>query len=405
MAYNVEQVRQQFPALGDGRAWLDGAAGTQVPETVIEAMAQAHRVGLSNLGGTYDSSQRSTAIVQEARVAVADLTGAPDPECVVFGPSATALTYRFAGVLAEDWRPGDEVVVTQLDHDANVRPWIQHARRRGASVRIAEIDPVTGELPTERITELIGDRTRVVAVTVQSNLLGNAPEVRAIADRARSVGAVSFVDGVQHCPHAHVRLDELGVDFYATSAYKWAGPHQAAVVAADAWSLETLHPDKLAPAPNEPPERFELGTNPFAAMAGIVAAVEHWASLDPAAEGTRRQRLAVSRDAAAEHERRLGELLSAGLRELPGVVRHGEPSGMAATPLALFTVDGHTPAEAAARLASRGINVSHGHAYAWEAVHALGLGPSGAVRASLSHYTSVPDVRRLLEALGELTNA
>ncbi|GAA4863620.1 cysteine desulfurase-like protein [Saccharopolyspora rosea] len=401
MAYDVEKIRAQYPALADGRAWLDGAAGTQVPQSVIDAVSDAYRVGVSNVGGPYESSRRASGIVAEARSAVADLVGAPDPSCVVFGPSMTALTYRFAAVLAAGWRPGDEVVVTRLDHDANVRPWVQLARKAGASVRTAEVDP-TGELPAERVTELIGDRTKLVAVTAASNLLGTIPDVRTITDRARQVGAVSYVDGVQHCPHVPVRIAELGADFYATSAYKWAGPHLAAVVASDPWSLETLHPDKLAPSPDTVPDRFELGTNPFASMAGVVAAVEHLAGLDSDADGTRADRLAVSRRAARDHEDRLARTLFDGLAALDGVVRHGAPQGPC-TPTAFFTVPGTEPAAVAEFLAARGLNVSHGHSYAWELVHALGVGSTGGVRASLSHYTGESDVRRLLDALGDLS--
>lgn len=401
MAFDVEQVRAQYPALADGRAWLDAAAGTQVPQPVIEAMSEVLRGGASNLGQPYGSSRRSGEVVAQARTAVADLTGAPGPECVVFGPSMTALTYRFAAVLADGWTPGDEVVVTRLDHDANVRPWVQHAWRAGALVRFADFDPETGQLPVERVTELIGERTRLVAVTAASNLLGTAPDVAAIAARAREVGALTFVDGVQHTPHADVRVAELGADFYATSAYKWSGPHVGAVVAADAWQLENLHPDKLAPAPDESPSRFELGTLPFEALAGVTAAVDHLAGLDAEASGDRRERLAASRKAVLAHEEELIGRLCDGLAQLPHVRRLGPPQ-LPSTPLALFSVDGRTPAEVTAHLAERGVNVSQGSSYAWEALAPLGLGAEGAVRASLCHYTAEQDVRALLDALAEL---
>ncbi|MER5387593.1 cysteine desulfurase-like protein [Saccharopolyspora sp. NPDC002686] len=402
MGFDVEKVRAQYPALADGRAWLDGAAGTQVPQPVIDAVSDAYRIGMSNVGGPYESSRRAGGVVAEARAAVADLVGAPDPACVVFGPSMTALTYRFAAALADGWRPGDEVVVTQLDHDANVRPWVQHAQRAGATVRVAELDPATGELPAQRVTDLIGERTKLVAVTAASNVLGTMPELRTITDRARQVGAISYVDGVQHCPHAHVQLAELGADLYATSAYKWAGPHLAAVVAGDAWTLENLHPDKLKPSPDTSPDRFELGTNPFAAMAGVVAAVEHLAELDADADGSRAERLAVSRRAVLAHEDALARTLFDGIAALDGVVRYGAPQGPC-TPTAFFGLRDLEPSAVAERLAERGLNVSHGHSYAWEVVHALGIGPKGGVRASLSHYTNESDVRRLLDALGDLT--
>ncbi|MCA1186095.1 MULTISPECIES: cysteine desulfurase-like protein [unclassified Saccharopolyspora] len=401
MAFDVEKVRARYPALSDGRSWLDSAGGTQVPQQVIDAVAEVLARGVSNVGGDFDSSRRAVSVVAGARAALADLTGAPGPECVVFGPSTTALVYRFAGVLAAGWRPGDEVVVTELDHDSNVRPWVQHAQRAGATVRFAPIDPETGSLPAERVVELIGERTRLVAVTAASNLVGEVPDVAAITRRAREVGATSFVDGVQHCPHAEVDVAALGADFYATSAYKWSGPHLAAVVAADPWSLETLNPDKLLPSPDEIPTRFELGTAPFESLAGVTAAVDHLAELDPAATGTRRERLLASRRAVVAHEDRLAALLFDGLAELPHVRRVGRPTGRC-TPIAAFTVPGRSPAEVAGWLAERGINVSAGHGYAWQAVRALGLGEEGAVRAALCHYSEEADVRRLLDALGEL---
>lgn len=403
MAIDVARIRRQYPALDDGHAWLDGAGGTQVPRTVIETVADAYRAGMSNLGGASASSRRAGRVVEQARAAIADLVAAPDPACVVFGPSTTALTYRFAAALAEEWTSGDEVIVSELDHDANVSPWVQAARHRGVAVRVAKMDPVTGELPTAAVTELIGTRTRVVAVTAASNLLGTMPDLPAIAARARQVGAVTFVDGVQHCPHAHVRVGELGADFYATSAYKWAGPHLAAVVSADPRSLDALRCDKLAPAPDRSPERFELGTHPFASMAGVIAAVEHLAELDPVATGTRGEKLARSRVSLREHEDALTWSLLDGLDAMDGVVSYG--TARRRTPTALFGVPGVAPAELARRLAQRGVTVSHGHCYAWSAVHALGLGPSGAVRASLCHYNDESDVRRLFEALGEVVDS
>ncbi|GAB3280894.1 cysteine desulfurase-like protein [Parasphingorhabdus pacifica] len=401
MAYDVEKIRTQFPALADGRVWLDGAGGTQVPQAVIDAVCETYRAGVSNVGGSHESSRRAADTVSAARAAVADLVGAPDSDCVVFGASMTALTYRFAGVLAAGWRPGDEIVVTQLDHDANVRPWVQAARHAGATVRTAPLDPETGELSAHEVTGLIGPDTKLIAVTAASNLLGTVPDLGPIAERAREVGALTYVDGVQHCPHSHVRLSELGIDFYATSAYKWAGPHVAAVVAADSWSLELLHPDKLIPSPEDVPDRFELGTQSFASLAGVTAAVDHLSGLDPEAVGSRRERLASSRAAVVAHEEKLAALLFGGLAEMTGLVRHGVPRG-SCTPTALFSVPGVDPKAVAEQLAERGVNVSAGHCYAWEAVHALGLAETGGVRASLSHYNDESDVRRLLDALGEL---
>jgi len=215
--FDVAAVRALYPALADGHAYLDGAAGTQVPFAVIEAIAAAYRAGLGNLGGAFAASARSDAIVAEARAAVADLVGAA-PEGVVFGPSATALAYRIADALSRAWTPGDDVVVSRLDHDSNVRPWIQAAGRAGVTVKWAEVDLVTGELPTAQYADLIGPRTRLVAVTAASNAIGTIPDVPAIAGLAHAAGALCYVDGVHATPHVPVDVAGLGADFYTTSA-------------------------------------------------------------------------------------------------------------------------------------------------------------------------------------------
>ncbi|MGH3999719.1 MAG: cysteine desulfurase-like protein [Pseudonocardiaceae bacterium] len=401
VGYDVAAVRAQYPALADGRAWLDGAAGTQVPQAVIDAVAQTYRTGVSNQGAPFEASCRGTEIVTQARRAVADLVGVVDPCGVVFGPTMTALTYRFAAALGATWRSGDEIVVTQLDHDANVRPWVQAARRAKATVWTAKVDPRTAELPLEGIRALLGERTKLVAFTAASNLVGTRPDVTAITAAAREVGAISFVDGVHHTTHTHVDLAALGADLYATSAYKWAGPHLAAVVAADPGLLEGLHPDRLLPSPDTVPERFELGTNPFAALSGVVAAVEHLAGLDDSARGTRRERLAISRRAAGAHEDALGSRMLAGLATMPALTLYGPSSER--TPTAYFRLAAKAPADVAAALSARGINCWHGYAYAWELADALGLRESGgAVRASLNFYSTAAEVDRLLDAVAEL---
>ncbi len=395
----IERIRADFPQLADGYAYLDGAAGTQVPTPVIEAIARAYRDGLSNTDGHFPASRRSTQIVSECRRAVADLVGGV-AEGVVLGPNMTTLTYRMAAALRKRWRPGDEVVVSQLDHDADVRPWVQAATQSGAVVRWAKVDPKTGELGWEQYRELVGERTRLVAVTAASNLLGIRPEVARIAELAHSQGALIYVDGVHNTPHAAVDLTALGADFYATSAYKWCGPHVGAVVAAPSL-LETLEPDKLLPSSDLVPERFELGTPPLADFAGVTAAVDHLAGAVKQSAGSRRQRLLRSMAAVEDYEQRLFAVLLEGLGEMEHVTLFGR-SGRRA-PTAYFRVAGHTPDQVADHLASRHINVWSGDNYAWELVGALGLREvGGAVRAGLVHYNSPADVDRLLEAVAEL---
>ncbi|HEX5190008.1 MAG TPA: cysteine desulfurase-like protein [Streptosporangiaceae bacterium] len=395
----MSRVRAAYPALADGYAYLDGAAGTQVPAAVISAIGDAYRAGIGNTDGAFPASARSDAIMRQCRGAVADLVGG-EPAGVVLGPNMTTLTYRIAATLASTWRPGDEVIVSRLDHDANVRPWVQSAGRAGAVVRWAEVDAATGELPAEQYARLLGDRTRLLAVSAASNIIGTRPDVAAITAMARAAGALSYVDGVHATPHGPVDVGALGADFYVTSAYKWSGPHIGALIASPSL-LETLHPDKLVPAPDEVPDRFEYGTPPFADLAGVTAAVDHLAGLDNAVTGTRRQRILTSMAAAEEHEQRLfGELLG-GLDGMQHVTTYGKAARRTAT--AYFTVAGYTPREVASHLASRRINVWNGDNYAWELTGALGIRDSGcAVRAGLVHYNDDSDVSRLLGAVAEL---
>jgi cysteine desulfurase family protein (TIGR01976 family) len=404
MKLDVEAVRACYPALADGYAYLDGAAGTQVPAAVIDAISQAQAGGLGNAGGEFPASKRADAITAASRAAVAALTGG-DAGGVIFGPSMTALTYRLAGTLAKGWRPGDEVVVSRLDHDANVRPWVQAAERAGATVRWADVDPDSGELPAGQYSELISDRTRLVAVTAASNVIGTRPDVPAITAMARDAGALSYVDGVHATPHVPVDVRALGADFYATSAYKWSGPH-IGIVVADPVLLEGLQPDKLVPSTDDVPERFELGTLPFASLAGVTAAVQHLAALAGSPEdspsASLRDRLLTSMTAVQQYEQQLFEVLLAGLDSMRHVRTYGRAASRTAT--AYFTVAGHSPQQVAEHMASRKINVWHGHNYAWELTGVLGIRDAGsAVRAGLVHYNDGADVDRLLTAVAELS--
>jgi cysteine desulfurase family protein (TIGR01976 family) len=314
----------------------------------------------------------------------------------------TTLTYRFAATLSRQWGPGDEVVVSRLDHDANVRPWVQAAARSGATVRWAEVDVSTTELPAAQYADLLSDRTRLVAVTAASNVVGTRPDLAAITAAAHSVGALCYVDGVHATPHVPVDVPALGADFYATSAYKWSGPHIGAVVA-DPALLETLHPDKLAPAPVGVPGRFEQGTAAFADLAGVIAAVEHLAGLDPAATGSRREQVLASMAAVERYEGQLFGRLLDGLASMRHVTLYGKAPRRA--PTAFFTVAGYAPRHVADRLAARKINVWNGDNYAWELAGAFGLRDSGGgVRAGIVHYNDEAEVDRLLTAVAELAS-
>jgi len=389
MGLDISAVRAMYPALADGYAYLDGAAGTQLPAPVIDAISDAYRSGLGNSDGAFPASARSDAIIAECRRAVADLVGG-DPAGVILGPNMTTLTYRIAATLARDWEPGDQVIVSRLDHDANIRPWVQAARRAGAEVRWAEVDLPSGELDPAQYDALLTGRTRLVAVTAASNIIGTRPDVAEITAKARVAGALTYVDGVHATPHGPTDVAALGADFYATSAYKWSGPHIGAVIA-DPALLEPLRPDKLDPAPDNVPDRFEWGTPPFADLAG----------LDPAAAGTRRQRLLASMAAAEDHERRLFSVLRDGLAAMDKVTMYGNARRRTAT--VFFNVAGLSPRAVAEHLAGRKVNVWDGNNYAWELVGVLGIRDTGsAVRAGLVHYNDRSDVDRLLAAVAEL---
>src|SRR5215468_237967 len=393
MGLDVSAVRAMYPALADGYAYLDGAAGTQLPAPVIDAISDAHRSGLGNSDGAFPASARSDAIVAGCRQAIADLVGG-NPAGVILGPNMTTLTYRLAATLAKDWRPGDEVIVSRLDHDANIRPWVQAAARAGAVIRWAEMDLPAAELPAGQYDALLSERTRLVAVTAASNILGTRPDVAAITAKARAAGALSYVDGVHSTPHGPTDVAALGADFYATSAYKWSGPHIGAVIANPAL-LETLQPDKLIPSPGTVPERFEQGTPAYADLAGVTAAVEHLAALDPTATGTtRRERVLASMTAAQAHEQRLFAVMLDGLAAMRGVTLYGKAHRRTAT--AYFTVEGWSPVQVAAHLAEARVNVWNGHNYAWELTGVLGIragGSAGRARSLQRPFRRGPAAR------------
>jgi cysteine desulfurase family protein (TIGR01976 family) len=392
--YDVERVRADFPALAEGLAHFDGPGGTQLPTVVSEAVVDVMRSAVSNRHGPFASSRRADRVVDAAREAVADLVGG-DPAGVVLGGSMTANTYVLAGALSRTWRPGDEVVLSRLDHDANVRPWAQAAARAGATVRWADVDPVTAELPAAQYDHLVTERTRLVAVTAASNATGTRPDVRAIADTAHAVGAVVHVDGVHATPHLPTDLSDLGADLYATSAYKWYGPHLAATVG-DPALLATLHPDKLQPSSDAVPDRFEHGTPSFASLAGVTAAVDWLASHG---EGTtRRERLTSALVAIGQHESAVFARLLRGLAARDDVTLVGDPASR--TPTLAFTVAGRTPLQVSADLGNDGICVWSGNYYALELMTALGLEDAGgAVRAGVVCYSTYAEVDRLLAAL------
>lgn len=399
MRYDLPALRDRFPALKAGFAHFDGPGGTQVPDTVAEAVARALTAPLANRGRVTEAERAADRIVLDARAAMADLLGV-DPAGIVFGRSMTALTFDMARTLASTWGPGDEVVVTRLDHDANIRPWVLAAEAVGATVRWADFDPATAELTEDDVAVVLSPRTRLVAITAASNLLGTRPPVRAVADLAHSAGALVYVDGVHHTAHAAVHVDALGADLYACSPYKFLGPH-CGVVAGDPALLATLRPAKLAPSTDDVPERFELGTLPYELLAGTTAAVDFLAGIAESM-GSRRERLLVSMGAVEAHEDALRARIEEGLAALPGVTVFSKAPHR--TPTLLVGLGGREQ-DAYAFLAERGINAPAGSFYALEASRRLGLGDTGALRIGLAPYVDDADVDRLLDALGEFTGS
>ncbi|MGY5882333.1 cysteine desulfurase-like protein [Modestobacter lacusdianchii] len=396
---DVARVRGLFPGLSDGLLHADGPSGALVPESVIRAVSQAMRVPIADRGGVFAASARAEALVSGARSAVADLVGGT-PSGVVLGPNMTTLTYTLARALAKHWRAGDEIVLSRLDHDANIRPWLQVAAEVGMVVRWAEVDIETGELPDWQYDELVTSRTRLVAVTAASNAIGTRPDVPAIAVRAHRVGALVYVDGTHAAPHVLLDADELGADFLALSAYKWCGPHVGAVVAHPGL-LGELHPDKLAPAPDRVPDRFEVGSPAFELYAGVAASVDHLAALCPDAGGTRRQRLVTSMAAVDRYEAGVFGWLDDALRSMAHVQVLGSP--LQRTPTLSFTVSRMRPRQVVSELARRGVCAWDGDFYSRELFDAIGVNETGgAVRLGLMHYNTPEEVGHLIDHVSAL---
>lgn len=395
MTFDVASFRAHFPSLLSGIAHFDGPGGTQTPSVVGQAVATTMTGPLSIRGTSVASDRNAEAVVVAFRAAYADLLGVPAGG-IVHGRSATQLTYDLSRVLAKGWGPGDEIVVTQLDHDANVRPWVQAAEQVGATVRWLPVDPVTADLDLSTLDEIITERTRLVAVTAASNLLGTRPDVEGIAARAHAVGALVHVDGVHQAAHASVDLARSGADFLVCSPYKFFGPHSG-VLAADPALLETLHPDKLLPSTDDVPERFELGTLPYELLAGATAAVDFIAGIAPAV-GSRRDRLEVAKRVMEEHELRLRGRIEDGMTELGGaVVAHSVAAER--TPTLLYTFPGHDLVDIHRFLAGRDILVPVGGFYAHELVRALDLDGHAGLRIGLAPYNDDHDVDRLLTGI------
>ncbi len=408
--FNPHDVRPLFPALArtqDGVpvAYLDGPGGTQTPGTVISAMAGVLERGISNLGGGFVASRDADEITMSARQAVADLINATPYE-IVFGQNMTSLTFAMSRALSRTWQPGDQIVVTRLDHDANITPWVMAAEERGVIVRWLDFLPERGhDLDYAALDDLLTDKTRLVAVTHASNALGTIVDVSQVVEAAHAVGAKVFVDAVHYTPHGLVDVKALECDFLVASAYKFFGPHTGFLYGRHELLAE-LDAFKVRPAPTEPPGKWETGTQSFESLAGVTAAVDYLASLGEGGEPGvgRRKAIEAGFGAIAPHEASLAKGFLAAVDGLEGVSVHGPTAtGANRTPTFAVEVTGLTPDEVQHALGRKGIFVWAGHYYAVEVMRRLGvLEAGGLVRIGFAHYNTTEELARVVEALDEL---
>lgn len=409
MGFPLETVRERFPALsltdrGLRRVYLDNPAGTQVPRMVADAISDAILNRNANLGGMFASSVLSGEVWHGAHAAVADLLGASAPEEIIIGPNMTTLTYHLSRTIGRDWGPGDEVVLTRMDHEGNVGPWMQIAQDRGATVRFVPFSTQSWQIEPDALRSVLSQKTRLVALSHASNLTGSINRVAELTAIAKAAGALVYVDAVQFTPHGLVDVAQIGCDFLACSAYKFFGPHLGIVWGRRA-ALDALVPYKLRCSTNELPGRLETGTPQIELLAGLSATVDYFAELGQTlgAAGSRRSRIGAAYAASTAHEAALGAQLIEGLRAIEGLTIHGivDPRRMAdRVPTVSFTVEGIAPASLARLLGEENIFVWSGHNYAWEVVHHLGIAADqGVVRVGIAHYNSAGEVGEAVESI------
>ena len=385
VALDVEAVRARFSALRQPLAFFDGPGGTQVPDEVIDAISRYYRESNANVSGPYATSRRTEALVANARATAGHFLRCAAEE-TIFGANMTTLAFALTRTAARTWQAGDEIVLTKLDHDANVSPWLELAHDKELNVQLVDIHDDT-TLDLEQLEQLLNDRTRVVAFPVASNAVGTLTDVRLIVQLAHDVGALAWADAVHYGPHGPIDVGEWGVDVLICSPYKFFGPHLG-VAFGRSELLESWRPYKVRPASNEPlGHRFETGTLPHELLAGFVAAVEYIES--------------IGWDAIQAHERALGERFLAGVPE--NVSLYGLPTMEGRVATFAFNVDGVPTRAAAARLGDAGYAVWQGNYYALEVMNRLGLGDGGAVRAGIVHYNTAEEVDGLLAEISELT--
>ncbi len=410
------QIRSRFPALTSPAIYFDNPGGTQVPNSVVDRMVDYLVRTNANHEGAFATSRASDAVVDEARMAAADFLNAARPEEIVFGPNMTTLTLGLSRALARELGQGDEIVVTRLDHDANIAPWLLAAEDRGCRLRWVDFDVEDCTLRLDQLEAALGPRTRLVAVGYASNAVGTINPVAAIVQRARAVGALTYVDAVQYAPHGPIDVQALDCDFLVVSAYKFFGPHMG-VLYGKHEHLDRLRAYKVRPAPDDPPGKFETGTGNFEGMAGVLGALEYltWVGSTFGAEHAERyahtfsdRRLALKQALAAirAYEMELSRRLLDALEPIPGLRIWGLTDRRAVdrrVPTVSFTLEGRHPRRVAEALDQHGINVWDGNYYALAVTERLGLEAAGGmVRVGLTHYNTVAEIDRLGEALRQI---
>jgi cysteine desulfurase family protein (TIGR01976 family) len=394
---SIDEMRECFPALarthnGSPVAYFDGPGGTQVPRNVVDAMNDYLYHHNANTHWAYPTSEETDAIIDSARSVLADFLNA-EPTEIVFGTNMTTLTFHLARTLGRGYKRNDEILVTELEHHANIAPWRELERECGVKVRMAKMIPKTGELDWEDFSRKLSERTKVVAIGAASNALGTINDVRRAAKMAHPFGAQIFVDAVHYAPHGLIDVRDWDCDFLACSAYKFYGPH-IGILFGRHDLLGSLNFPKLLPAPDSAPERAETGTQNHEGIAGAAAAVDFLASLT--SSGTRRERLRATFRGLHERGDALFTRLWNGLREMVHIRLYGPPPGTMRTPTVAFAVNGLPSIDVAKKLAQHGVFLSHGDFYAMTVIERLGQTPDGVVRAGCACYTTSQEVDRLL---------
>ena len=406
---DVEAVRRAYPALavrdgGRQRIYLDNPAGTQVPQVVIDAMVDMLAHKNANLGGYFATTKAADSLVHEAHVAMADFYNAASPDEIVFGQNMTSLTLHFSRCLGRVLKAGDEIILSRMDHDANVAPWLLLAQDKGLIVKWLDFDPGTYEFADDALTKVLSDKTRLLAMGMASNCTGTVHDVASFTKQAKAVGALVYLDGVQYAPHLPIDVQALGADVVVSSAYKWFGPHQGILWARKDLLAETFAYKVRAVSDTDLGHKFETGTQSHEGMAGCAAAVDYIAGLGEGA--TRRARIVSGWQVVTAHEHELALQLIEGLKKFKGLTIRGIASANAIhrrVPTVSFTVDGLAPDTIAKQLAAQNIFVWSGHNYALEPIARMGLADKGGVlRVGLAHYNTASEVDTLLANLNTI---